>query len=365
MFTRWKKLLIPLFAAAILAAVVLFPSSARMTQAAVPKSTSGLTVYFIDVGQGDATLITCDGHAMLIDAGQNDKGTTVQLFLKKHGVSSLDYAVGTHPDSDHIGGLDVIITKFQIGTVLLSGYQKTTATYRDVQDALQYKNLKAVVPKPGDTYRLGSAKLTVVGPDRTYDTPNNNSICLLLTYGKNSFLFAGDAEEDEEAGMIASKFSLKADVYKVAHHGSRTASTAAFLKAVAPTYAVISCGEGNDYGHPHAEVLNRFRKLGIQVFRTDEDGTIVATSDGKTITFSCPPSTTWKAGEPSASGTEEQIAGTVKSTVSYVLNTNTKKFHRPGCSSAAKISDKNKAVSSESREQLISEGYQPCKICHP
>ena len=373
MYRKWKRLLVLLLSITMLAAFSPSSFSGNTTPDTVlAKSPSTLSVHFIDVGQGDAELITCDGHAMLIDAGGNDKGTTVQLYLKKQGVKSLDYIIGTHPDEDHIGGLDVIITKFTCNNIFLSGFTKDTKTYDDVLSAIQYKNEKSIVPKDNALYKLGSASFRIIGPDRTYETANDNSIVILLTYGKNKFLFAGDAEEAEENGILSTQKDLKADVYKVAHHGSRTASTSEFMKAVDPAYAVISCGENNDYGHPHAEVLNRFRSMGIKVYRTDEQGSIIATSDGSSITWNCAPSETWQAGEAtgssagsSASSKTAAQSSTKTSEISYVLNTNTKKFHRASCRSVAKMSEKNKKTSTQSRDEIIAEGYTPCKICNP
>lgn len=248
---------------------------------------SRLEVHYLDVDQGDATLILCDGHAMLIDAGNNNKGTQVQLYLKKQGVEKLDYVIGTHPDADHIGGLDVILYKFDCDTILMPEYGKDTKTYDDVIQTMKYKGYSSISPAAGDTYTLGSAAFTVVAPNGTYgENANDYSIGILLQHGENRFLFTGDAEADSEADMLENGIDLSADVYKAAHHGSSTANTEEFLEAVAPRYAVISCGTDNSYGHPHEEVLERFRKKGIQVFRTDEQGTILAVSNGKEITIS-------------------------------------------------------------------------------
>lgn len=271
---------------------------------------SSLQVHYIDVGQGDATLITCDGAAMLIDAGNNNKGTLVQSYLMSQGVQSLDYVIGTHPDADHIGGLDVIITKFDCGTVFLTDDTKDTATYRDVISAMQYKGYNKTLPVAGDTYQLGGAEFTFVGPVATSDDSNNNSIALLLKHGSKTFYFEGDAEEEEESSILNTGVSLSADVYKVGHHGSKTSTTDAMLAAVAPSYAVISVGEGNSYGHPNAETLNKLRAAGVSVFRTDEQGSIIAQSDGTTITWNCAPSESWQAGEPTGSSDSEEGAST-------------------------------------------------------
>lgn len=274
-------------------------SSARKGTGAADTGTgsenSVLQVHFLDIGQGDATLLTCDGEAMLIDAGDNHKGTQIQSYLESKKISSLSYLIGTHPDADHIGGLDVIITKFSAGKLFLPEYEKDTKTYTDVIQAAKYRRLKVTHPKPGETYTLGSAEFVILGPAKTYGSANDNSICLLLTHGENRFLFTGDAEEEAEADMLGA--DLAADVFKVPHHGSSTASTKAFFKKVSPTYAVISCGDDNSYGHPHAEVLNRLRAAGVKMFRTDDQGTIVISSNGKDLTFNSAPSDNWKAGE--------------------------------------------------------------------
>lgn len=292
-------------------------ASGETETAAEEPQVSELTIHFIDVGQGDATLIECDDAYMLIDAGNNDKGTLVQNYLVKQGVETLDYVIGTHPDADHIGGLDVAIYKFDCETIILPDAEKDTKTYEDVLLAIQSKAYKITAPVVGDTYTLGSAEFTIISPNRNYGSNvNDNSVGILLQNGENKFLFVGDAEEDAEEDMVNSGMNLMADVYKVSHHGSKTATTDAFFAAVSPTYAVISAGEDNAYGHPAAEVLNKLREAGVEVFRTDEQGTIVLTSDGKTITWNCSPSESWQAGEakgsaavPEQTNTDEAAAG--------------------------------------------------------
>ena len=179
---------------------------------------------------------------------------------------------------------------------------------------------------------------------------NDYSVAILLEYGKNCFLFTGDAEEASEAEMLTNGIDISADVYKVAHHGSRSASTQEFLNAVHPKYAVISCGEGNSYGHPHAEVLNRLRSMGVEVFRTDEQGSIIASSDGENITWNCSATDSWQSGEQTESDREN--ADNVTEQTTYVLNTNTKKFHRETCGSVSQIKEENFQKVQMSREEL-------------
>lgn len=264
------------------------------------KGQGTLEVHFLDVGQGDATLIRQGEHAMLIDGGDNSEGTAVQAYLQSQGVEHLDYVVGTHPDADHVGGLDVVLYKFSWDWVILPDAEKDTRTYQDVLKVIKDKNQPITRPVVGDTYDLGMAEFTVIAPvEEDYgDSWNDYSVGIRLDFGENSFVFTGDAEEEAEEDMLQSGMELSADVLKIAHHGSDTANTPEFLEEVRPEFAVISCGEGNRYGHPRAEVLNNLRSMGIKVFRTDEQGTIVAVSDGSTITWNCSPSESWKAGEP-------------------------------------------------------------------
>ena len=324
-----------------------------------------LEVHYIDVGQGDATLIKCGSHAMLIDGGNNNKGTTVQLYLKKQGVESLDYVIGTHPDADHIGGLDVIVYKYNCDTVIMPDYEKDTKTYQELVDVIHDKNMKITYPVVGEQYALGEAKFTIIAPNSNSYGGNANdySVAILLEYGKNCFLFTGDAEEASEAEMLTNGIDISADVYKVAHHGSRSASTQEFLNAVHPKYAVISCGEGNSYGHPHAEVLNRLRSMGVEVFRTDEQGSIIASSDGENINWNCSATDSWQSGEQTESDREN--ADNVTEQTTYVLNTNTKKFHRETCGSVSQIKEENFQKVQTSREELEQSGYSPCKNCNP
>ncbi len=324
-----------------------------------------LEVHYIDVGQGDATLIKCGSHAMLIDGGNNNKGTTVQLYLKKQGVESLDYVIGTHPDADHIGGLDVIVYKYNCDTVIMPDYEKDTKTYQELVDVIHDKNMKITYPVVGEQYALGEAKFTIIAPNSNSYGGNANdySVAILLEYGKNRFLFTGDAEEASEAEMLTNGIDISADVYKVAHHGSRSASTQEFLNAVHPKYAVISCGEGNSYGHPHAEVLNRLRSMGVEVFRTDEQGSIIASSDGENITWNCSATDSWQSGEQTESDREN--ADNVTEQTTYVLNTNTKKFHRETCGNVSQIKEENFQKVQMSREELEQSGYSPCKNCNP
>lgn len=372
---KFPKHLVYIFlVAAVLIGGILADSRMSLASGAKAGNTKAakMEVHFIDVGQGDSTLITCDGHAMLIDAGDYSKGTAIQNYLQKQKVTKLDYLILTHPDSDHIGGAPVIITKFEIDKVFVSNYEKDNKTYLKLIQALDNKRLKYTTPKVGTQYTLGTAKITILAPNGEYDNPNDASVALMIQNGENKFLFTGDAGEDAERDMLETDIGLSADVLKAGHHGSRTSTSGKFFEAVSPSCAVISCGEDNSYGHPHAETLNTFRMNGVKVYRTDEDGTIVAVSDGKKVTFNVPASETWKAGEPNGNGSvweapsvkesQQEAAKAEASGTTYVLNTKTKKFHKTSCNS---LPTANRKDSTESRESIVAQGYQPCKRCNP
>lgn len=362
-------------------------SAAALQESASEELDKTLEVHFIDVGQGDSILLTQGEHHMLIDAGENDCGTKVQAYLQSQNISNLDYVIGTHPDSDHIGGLDVIIYKFQCENILMPTLEKDTKTYEEVVSTAKERGYSITNPVAGDTFSLGEADIVVLSPSKEADygdDANNYSIAIKVSYGDHSFVFTGDCEEEAEEDMVASGMDLQADVMKAGHHGSNTSNTEELLQAVAPESVVISCGEDNEYGHPRAEVLNNLRAMGVDVYRTDEQGTIVAVSDGTEITWNTSPSQTWQAGEPKGSSEENtakeqetQIkAATVNTqaeeTVSeqtqgttYILNINTMKIHYPDCSSVDQMSEKNKKETTESIDQLTSQGYEPCKRCNP
>jgi len=247
-----------------------------------------LKVHFLDVGQGDSILIQFpNGRSMLVDAGKNSSAAAIIDYLKKNGINKLDYLVGTHPHEDHIGSLDAVIEHFRIGEVLLPRVTTNTRTFRDVLAAIKSKCLKITAAKAGvNILEADNLSVKILAPNKsTYEDLNNYSAVIKIKYKEAAFLLTGDAEKLSEKEILAGKADLKADVLKVGHHGSRSSTSPAFLKAVKPRYAVISVGAGNDYHHPHGETLKRLKQAGAQVLRTDEKGTIVFTTDGKEITL--------------------------------------------------------------------------------
>lgn len=254
------------------------------------KVSDQLKVHYINVGQADSILIQQGSHAMLIDAGNNGDSKTVANYIKDQGVTKLDFLVGTHPHEDHIGGMDYIINDLQIDKIYLPKATTDTKTFKDVVTAIKNKGMKATVPTPGETFKLGDANCTILGPINSNPGDlNSYSIVIKVVFDNNKFLFTGDAQSSNESDMINKGYDLSTDVLKVGHHGSHTSTSDAFLSKVNPKYVVISCEKGNDYGHPHKEVMDKLKAKSIPVYRTDQCGTIVAISDGKNITFNCKP----------------------------------------------------------------------------
>lgn len=243
-----------------------------------------LAVHFIDVGQADSILITLKDAAMLIDAGNNEDNQLVVDYIKEKGISTLDYVIATHSHEDHIGGMDAVIKTFDVKSVIMPRVESTTKTFEDVVEAILNKGLKVTPPVPGTKYLLGEAEFTIFAPNsEAYEDTNDYSVVVKLRYGSTSFLFTGDAGFESEEEMLEMGYDLRADVLKVGHHGSKYSTSMKFLQAVKPQIAVISVGKDNQYGHPATETLQRLRQAGVKIYRTDESGTIIATSDGNKI----------------------------------------------------------------------------------
>jgi len=344
----------------LLLALALTATACTPKQYEINQEDASLAVHFIDVGQGDSILLESRGEYVLIDAGEKEYGAEVVNYLKHQGAKHLKYVIATHPHSDHIGGMTKVINSIDTENFITAETDQSTRTWLNVLEAVDRKNVNYIDAEAGATYSFGEAQFTILAPlSDSYSGYNDYSVVTKVTCGKVSFLMAGDAEKQSEKEMLAAGEDLKADVLKCGHHGSSSSSTAAFLKAVRPACAVISCGKDNDYGHPHRETLKKLNLLGCTVYRTDELGTIVASTDGETITFSS------GDGELSAMTAGESEAQEYPSAESaYIGNRNSYVFHRPSCAGVATMSEKNK-VAFSSRDDAIAQGYTPCSKCEP
>ncbi len=278
-----KKRIAVLFLVLLLAVLIPFP----VRNGGTSDLPAGLQVHFLDVGQGDCAVVLCDGESMVIDGGPKESSRYVYSYIRETlKLARIDYVVSTHPHVDHVYGLASVLNAAPADLVLTPVLDWGSWSFNNMLKYARQQGAAFSVPREGDTLCLGGAKITILHcwPEAiAMDRANDASIVLRIDYGSTSFLFTGDAEDWSEYMMLDAKAPLKADVLKVSHHGSATASTAAFLKAVSPRYAVISAGKGNDFGHPHSVVLNRLQRLNTGILRTDELGTIVLHSDGKTI----------------------------------------------------------------------------------
>lgn len=322
---------------------------------------SSFRIDFIDVGQADAALIRCDGESMLIDGGNVGDSNVIYTYLQKQGVTHLDYIVCTHAHEDHVGGLSGALNYATVTTAFSPVTSYSSKAFSNFKNNLGKQNVDITIPKPGTEFDLGSADCQVIGPIYESDDPNNTSIVIRIEYGQTSFLFTGDAETAEENDILDAGYDIGCTVLKVGHHGSDTSTSYRWLRQASPEYAVISVGTGNSYGHPTETVLSRLRDADVKVYRTDLQGDIICTSDGKTVTFTTNRNqnadTLEGAGAGGNHGSSEAH--------DYVLNTKTMKFHDTTCSYGQKISDQNRKEVTCTRDELIDEGYSPCGVCKP
>lgn len=251
------------------------------TGSAPPSATTEVTkVHFIDVGQGDAIYIELpDNIDILIDAGDKDYGSQVVNYLNRQQVDDIEILIATHPHADHIGGLPAVFAAYEIEAVIDSWVSHDSQATKDYWAAVQAEGAE-FQKAAGQAWTFGSCSFEVLGPSKSYQNLNDNSVVTKLTCPAATFLFTGDAEAEAE-GAILHK-NLDADILKVGHHGSSTSTSSSFLGKVNPEVAVISVGEGNSYSHPADETVQRLQNAGATIYRTDLQGTVIVTTDGKT-----------------------------------------------------------------------------------
>lgn len=258
----------------------------------VTKTKSDFSVYYLDVGQGDCTVITSGKETMVIDTSISPRVEDVYSALKSLNVDTIDYLVITHPHDDHMGNAVSLIKSHNVKNIVMPKLSEentpTTSAYEDLLNAILSNDVKAIAAEPGRSFMLGDAKVDIFAPLSKDKNLNNMSAVLKVTYGATSFLFQGDAEKKVENTLLREDVDVSADIIKVGHHGSKTSSGDKYIKAVSPKAAVISCGANNDYGHPHTETLKTLQDNGVDTFITSLSGDIVAVSDGKKIKVSVP-----------------------------------------------------------------------------
>ena len=359
----------------LLAFMLAVPGNAVSTQAA---GQGDMAVHFIDVGQGLAILVQSGGENLLYDGGNRAHADEVVQYLKNQQVETIDYMISSHYDEDHLGGLVKCLDNFEVEHVLGSDYVHTSDLFNTFMNTATAHAIIVEYPSVGDTYEFGTGSFTVMAPDGISQNSNDNSVVIRLVNGNNSFMFMGDAEETSEQDMISTGMNLDCDVLSLGHHGSASSTSWDLLEATTPSWAVISCGLNNSYGHPAAETMGKLSDMDIPVFRTDDQGTVIALSDGNTISWNQEPCNDYTSGSEkqstdSSADQSEQDTNDAAATESYAAETDTSdtqgrmvwisatgsKYHSiPDCGNM----NPNKATQ-ETESQALSQGYEACKKC--
>lgn len=339
-----------------------------------------MAVHFLDVGQGLSILVQSGGQNLLYDGGDRSASSFVVSYLKNQKVASIDYLISSHYDEDHVSGLIGCLNSFEVDNVIGADYIHDSGLYDSFMSSVEAKGLTVQHPAVGTEISFGTGEFTVLSPSEISRDSNNNSVAIKVTNGENSFIFTGDAEYESEENMTASGIDLSCDVLCLGHHGSASSTSWDFLQAAVPEYAVISCGTGNQYGHPHADTMEKLEAMEIEVFRTDKQGTVTALSDGTNISWNVAPCNDYTPGDESDSGTQpegesrdfgfqswdgmgEETAGSSISEQSEEemvwLSATGSKYHSiPDCGNMNPDTARQVPVS-----QAEGQGYEACKKC--
>lgn len=360
------------------------PPTPTVTETPTPEPTSvvnSMTVHFLDVGQGLSVFVQSGDENLLYDGGDSENSSFVVAYLKEHGVTTIDYLISSHYDEDHVSGLIGCVNVFNVENVIGSDYVHDSKTYQSFINAVNSKGLTIHHPTVGEKLTFGSGSFIILAPETIDENnSNDNSIAIKLVNGDNSFIFVSDAESSSESAMCQSGINLDCDILVPSHHGSATATSWEFLQETVPEYAVISCGEGNQYGHPHKDTMDKLEAMDIQVYRTDIQGTITVVSDGKNLTWDQEPCNDYSLGDTEDIGTEPQKeettpeptvtpTSTPEPTVEiqepeigemvWLSKTGSKYHNKPNC---GRMNPDN--AWQVSRSDAESMGYEACKNCY-
>ena len=321
-------------------------------------------------------LLESDGAYCLYDGGPGSASSKVVAFLQSCGISKLDYMIASHYDEDHISGLIGTLHNYSVDTLIVPDYQADTAIYQSFLKAVDLNGVDPTYAVAGNSYPFGTSTISVLMPLMpTYDDENDYSVAIRVSCQDTSIIITGDCSTIGEGDMILAGEYLDSDILVAGHHGSSKSTSQAFLDAVTPTYAVVSCGVDNTYAHPSKEVMQRLQANGISVFRTDTQEDILLQSDGDVWQSSPAPSDDYSyrdntqstapvqemaVGEPGSAQEPASVGG-----MEYALNTNTMRFHYTDCNSVFQMNPKNLEYTTATRDELIARGYIPCGNCKP
>lgn len=344
-------------------------SQTEETDQEIQEQTGGsLRVDYLDVGQGNAILVRSEGENMLIDGGPRESSSFVVSYLKQQGIEKLDYMLISHFDEDHLAGAVGALYNFPVETLITPDYETDSSIYDSYKEGAAQAGCQALHPALNQEFPLGSSSFRIISPTAYgHRDENQDSVGILLENGGDSFFIGGDIGLEGEKEILEAGVDIQAEVMLMNHHGSHVSRE--FFQAVDPDYAVISCGEGNSYGHPRQDTVELLEEFQIPLYRTDKQGTIIAVSTGDGITFSQEPSGDYTPGE-GAKGKEDQPEETRESLSNssieeceYILNMHTKKIHLPDCSSVKSMDEDNKAYYKGEETDLLNQGYTPCGNC--
>lgn len=327
-----------------------------------------LSVTYLDVGQGNAVLVRQGDQAMLIDGGPRESSSFVVSYLEQQGIQKLDYVLISHFDEDHLAGAIGALYKFPVETLITADYETDSSIYDSYKEAVEEKGYVPVHPSLGDTFSLGSGSFRIISPvSYGHEDENQDSVGIILENGSDRFFIGGDIGLEGEKEILEAGVDIQADVMLMNHHGSHVSRE--FFQAVNPSWAVISCGAGNSYGHPRQDTVELIQEFQVPLFRTDKQGTITAVSHGQGITFDQEPCNDYTPGdstqgeEDTLEDTRTALSNSTREDCDYILNIHTKKIHLPDCSSVKTMDEDNMAFYKGDEDAFLSRGYTPCGNC--